>query len=553
MKLSLLSRYSCFTLCIVLALGGLLLASRVPGWWPLTLVATALSLLGLYDLRQTRHAVRRNYPVIGNIRYLVERVRPELRQYLLEGDDEQLPFSRTQRSLVYARAKNQSAEKAFGTLRDVYQTGFEFIGHSMTPAEPRDPMEFRITVGGPQCSQPYSASIFNISAMSFGALSANAIRALNKGAKLGGFAHDTGEGSISPYHREHAGDLIWELGSGYFGCRDEQGRFDPERFTTQAQSPQVRMIEIKLSQGAKPGHGGILPKHKVTAEIASTRGVSMDQDCVSPARHSEFSTPLELLRFVARLRELSSGKPVGFKLCLGQPWEFMAIAKAMLQSGILPDFIVVDGSEGGTGAAPREFSDNIGMPLREGLLFVHNTLVGLNLRDKIRLGASGKIISAFDIAAVLALGADWANSARGFMFAVGCIQSQSCHTNKCPTGVATQDPLRQQALVVPDKAARVYNFHRNTLIALSEMIAAAGLQHPWQLNAEHLVRRVSDTQVRLYSQTHVFLKAGELLNGRCSSEFYLRMWATAQAESFEAARPEQQRQLLIEPAETEVA
>jgi len=553
MKLALLSRYSCFALCVAFTLVGLILSDSVVWLWPFTLIAAALSLVGLNDLRQTQHSVRRNYPVIGNIRYLVEHIRPEIRQYLIEGDDDQLPFSRTQRSLVYARAKNESAEKAFGTLLDVYKPGFEFIGHSMMPSEARDPREFRITVGGPQCRQPYSASIFNISAMSFGALSANAIRALNKGAKLGGFAHDTGEGSISPYHREHAGDLIWELGSGYFGCRNEQGRFDAERFAAQAKSPQVRMIEVKLSQGAKPGHGGILPKHKVTEEIARTRGVSMDQDCVSPARHSAFSTPLQLMQFIGRLRELSDGKPVGFKLCLGQPWEFMAIAKAMLQTGILPDFIVIDGSEGGTGAAPREFSDNIGMPLREGLLFVHNTLVGLNLRDKIRLGASGKIVSAFDIASVLAIGADWANSARGFMFAIGCIQSQSCHTNKCPTGVATQDPLRQRALVVEDKAERVYSFHRNTLTALAEMLAAAGLDHPGQLNAEHLVRRVSDTQVRLYSQTHVFLKPGELLNGHCTSDFYQRMWDTAQAETFEASRPEQRQKLLAEPAQTEVA
>jgi len=532
MKLSLLNRYSCFAFCLIFTLLGLCLFKRIEWLWPLTLITAILTLIGLNDLRQAQHSVRRNYPVIGNLRYLIEKIRPEIRQYLLEGDDEELPFSRTQRSLVYARAKNQSAEKAFGTLKDVYKPGFEFIVHSMLPCEVLDPEEFRIMVGGPQCRQPYSASIFNISAMSFGALSANAIRALNRGAKLGGFAHDTGEGSISPYHLEYAGDLIWELGSGYFGCRDEHGRFDAEPFCAQASNPQVRMIEIKLSQGAKPGHGGILPKHKVTAEIAATRGVSMDQDCVSPARHSAFSTPIELLQFVHKLSELSNGKPVGFKLCVGQPWEFMGIAKAMLKTGILPDFIVVDGAEGGPGAAPREFSDNIGMPMREGLLFEHNTLVGLNLRDNIRLGASGKIVSAFDIASVLAIGADWVNSARGFMFAVGCIQSQSCHTNKCPTGVATQDPLRQRALVVEDKATRVYNFHRNTLLTLAEMLASAGIEHPSQLTTEHLVRRISDTQIRLFSQTHTFLKPGELLDNRCTSEFYSRMWHRARADRF---------------------
>lgn len=534
MNLSLLSRYAFFAFCVLFTLVTLPFTHQE--WlWPLTLLTALLSLLGIVDLLQDRHAVRRNYPILGNIRYLVEGIRPEIRQYLLEGDGEQLPFSRAQRSLVYARAKNEGADKPFGTLIDVYQPGFEFIGHSMRPAPLSDPSSFRVVIGGPQCKHPYSASVFNISAMSFGSLSANAIRALNQGARRGNFYHDTGEGSISPYHREHGGDLVWELGSGYFGCRTATGQFDPERFAAQAASPQVRMIEIKLSQGAKPGHGGILPKHKVTEEIALTRGVPMGEDCISPSRHSAFSTPIEMLQFIERLRELSGGKPVGFKLCIGHPWEFMGIAKAMLETGTLPDFIVVDGTEGGTGAAPLEFTDHIGVPLREGLLFVHNVLVGLNLRDKIRLGASGKIVSAFDIASVLAIGADWANSARGFMFAIGCIQSQSCHTNKCPTGVATQDPLRQRALVVPDKAERVFNFHRNTLKALAEMLAAAGLEHPSQLEPRHLVRRVSDREIRLFSQLHVFLKPGDLLRDDLEADFYARMWAMARADSFEAA------------------
>ena len=371
--------------------------------------------------------------------------------------------------------------------------------------------------------------------MSFGALSANAIRALNKGAKLGGFAHDTGEGSISPYHREHGGDLIWEIGSGYFGCRDEEGAFDPVRFAEQAADPQVRMIELKISQGAKPGKGGILPAEKVTPEIAATRGIPMGRDCISPPGHSAFSTPIELVQFIARLRELSQGKPVGFKLCVGQPWEFMAIVKAMLKTGILPDYIVVDGAEGGTGAAPLEFTDHLGMPLRESLLFVHNTLVGAGLRQKIKIGAAGKIVSAFDIATVMALGADWTNAGRGFMFAIGCIQSLSCHTNLCPTGVATQDPMRQRALVVGDKAHRVYNFHRNTLLALSEMIAAAGLDHPGRLGPHHLVRRVSLTEIRLFSQLHIFLEHGELLSGASERDFYSAAWRLARADSFEIA------------------
>ncbi|WP_185266953.1 FMN-binding glutamate synthase family protein [Halopseudomonas xiamenensis] len=537
MKLSLFNRYTFFVLCVLVTLVTLPLVVRFGWLWPLLLVAAALSLLGIYDLLQTRHAVRRNYPILGNVRYLVESIRPEIRQYLIESDNEQLPFSRTQRSLVYARAKSQTSDRPFGTLKDVNQTGYEFISHSMLPVVPGNPDEFRVQIGGPQCRQPYSASIFNISAMSFGSLSANAILALNKGAQLGNFAHDTGEGSISPYHLQHGGDLIWELGSGYFGCRDDNGAFDPQRFAEQARRPQVKMIELKLSQGAKPGHGGILPRHKITAEIAATRGIPRDRDCVSPARHATFSTPIELLQFLQRLRELSEGKPVGFKLCLGHPWEFMAIAKAMLETDILPDFIVVDGKEGGTGAAPLEFSNHIGVPLREAVMFVHNTLVGVGLREHIRIGASGKLISAFDIASVLAIGADWANSARGFMFAIGCIQSMSCHTNQCPTGVATQDPRRQRALVVSDKAQRVYNFHRSTMHALSEMLAAAGLSHPAQLEPRFLVHRLSANEIKLYSQMHVFLAPGALLGGEVEGDFYKRMWSMARADSFEPATP----------------
>lgn len=537
MNLSLLSRYAFFVCCVLFAVITLPLLARFGGLWPFTLIAVVLTFMGIIDLLQTRHAVRRNYPILGRIRYLIESIRPEIRQYLLEGDNEQSPFSRTQRSLVYARAKNETADRPFGTQKDVSQAGFEFISHSLQPMERGDPDSFRITIGGPQCSQPYSASIFNISAMSFGSLSANAVLALNKGARMGNFAHDTGEGSISPYHLEYGGDLIWELGSGYFGCRTGDGEFDPERFATQAAQSEVKMIELKLSQGAKPGHGGMLPKEKITPEIATTRGIPMDRDCISPARHSTFSTPVELLQFLARLRELSGGKPVGFKLCLGHPWEFMAIAKAMLKTGIVPDFIVVDGKEGGTGAAPLEFSNHIGVPLREGLMFVHNTLVGINLRDQIRIGASGKLISAFDIASTMAIGADWVNSARGFMFAVGCIQAQACHTNKCPTGVTTQDPLRQRALVVPDKAERVYNYHHNTLAALAEMLAAMGLSHPSLLEPRFLVHRLSATEIKLYSQMHVFLKPGELLSGEISGEFYQRMWNLAQAETFEPAEP----------------
>ena len=533
---SLFARYVVFGLCLVIALLTLPFSVSTHGLWIVTLVAGLLSLLGIVDLVQKRHAVRRNYPVIGNIRYLVEGVRPEIRQYLLEGDDEKLPFSRAQRSLVYQRGKDVVSEKPFGTLLDVYGVGYEFIGHSTRPAAHVDPASFRIAIGGPQCTQPYTASVLNISAMSFGALSANAIRALNKGARAGGFAHDTGEGSISPYHREFGGDLIWEIGSGYFGCRTKDGHFDPGKFAAQATTPQVKMIEIKLSQGAKPGHGGILPKGKVTAEIAATRGVETGEECISPARHSAFDTPVEMMQFIARLRELSGGKPVGFKLCLGHPWEFMGLVKAMLETDITPDFIVVDGAEGGTGAAPVEFADHIGVPMREGLLFVHNALVGTGLRERIRIGASGKVVSAFDIASTLAIGADWVNAARAFMFAIGCIQSQSCHTNRCPTGVATQDHLRQRALVVEDKATRVFNYHRNTMKALSEILASAGLTHPDQLGPHHLARRISTTEIKLFSQTHYFAKPREFLDGVAENEFYREAWELARADSFDPLR-----------------
>ena len=519
--------------CVILA--AVASAAFFPAVWAISVfaVSVVLALIGLLDLAQPVHSIRRNYPIIGRVRWFFEDIRPEIRQYLIEDDHEQLPFSRSQRSLVYARSKNESSERAFGTQLDVYESGYEFIGHSNRPMPPGDPASFRVEIGGDDCRQPYSASILNISAMSFGSLSANAILALNQGAKLGGFAHDTGEGSISPHHRHHGGDLIWEIGSGYFGCRDANGGFDSLAFAEKATDPQVKMVEIKLSQGAKPGHGGILPASKITEEIAQTRGVPMGQDCVSPARHGAFSTPRELMSFIAELRRLSGGKPVGFKLCIGQPWEFMGMVKAMLDTGILPDFIVVDGAEGGTGASPLEFSDHLGMPMREGLLFVHNTLVGTGLRDGIRIGAAGKVVSAFDIAATLALGADWVNAARGFMFALGCIQSLSCNTNRCPVGVATQDPLLQRALVVNEKAERVFNFHRNTLHALAEMLAAAGLDQPSQIGPHHLVRRVSQTEIRLFSQLHTFLAEGELLGGNCHSSFYKNVWDIARADSFE--------------------
>jgi glutamate synthase domain-containing protein 2 len=493
---------------------------------------------GLRDLRQTSRAVLRNYPVLGHVRYLLEFIRPEMRQYFIESDNEAAPFSRQQRSLVYQRAKGQSDKRPFGTQLDVHHVGYEWINHSLQPTR-LDSHDFRVTIG-PDCALPYSASIFNISAMSFGALSANAILALNKGARQGGFMHDTGEGSISVHHRVHGGDLVWEIGSGYFGCRGDDGRFSEAMFVQNATDPQVKLIELKLSQGAKPGHGGVLPGPKVTAEIAAARGVPIGVDCVSPSSHSAFSTPLQMLQFIARLRTLSGGKPVGFKLCIGHPWEWFAICKAMLASGITPDFIVVDGAEGGTGAAPLEFTDHVGAPMQEGLLLVHNTLVGLKLRERIRLGVAGKVVSAFDIARAMALGADWCNSARGFMFALGCIQAQHCHSGECPTGVTTQDPLRQKALVVSDKSVRVHNFHRETLEALQELVQAAGLQHPRQISAKHIVRRVAGDQVKLLVNHLQFVQPGELLGAiegqsPWPQKVYELYWPMAREDSFAPA------------------
>jgi glutamate synthase domain-containing protein 2 len=496
------------------------------------LLLSALVVVGISDLQQTHHAILRNYPIIGHLRFLLEFIRPELRQYFIESDNEAVPFSRSQRSLVYARAKGESDKRPFGTQLDVREVGYEWLTHSISPSV-IDSHDFRVSVGGPQCKHPYAISLFNVSAMSFGALSANAVMALNLGAKKGGFAHDTGEGSISRYHREHGGDLIWEIGSGYFGCRNEDGTFSAERFVQNAMSPQVKMIEIKLSQGAKPGHGGVLPGPKVTPEIAEARGVPVGVDCVSPAAHSSFSNPVELLQFVQKLRELCEGKPVGFKLCIGHPWEWFGIAKAMQKTGIYPDFIVVDGSEGGTGAAPVEFTDHMGMPMLEGLRLVHNTLVGLKLRKQIRLGASGKIISGFDVMRTLALGADWCNSARGFMFALGCIQAQTCHTGNCPTGVTTQDPKRQVALVVPSKADRVRNFHRQTLESVQEMLQATGLSAPSDLRLNHIMRRVSEHEVQNLSDLMLSVKGGALLEPQDLEGLFAKYWQAASPDSFQ--------------------
>ena len=536
------SRYTVFGLCVLgfMACTGFGLAglgSSDTGTLLLALggavVFGALALQGVLDVRQTRHAILRNYPVIGHLRFMLEFIRPEIRQYFIESDNEGNPFSRAQRSLVYQRAKGESDKRPFGTMLDVHAQGYEWINHSITPTHIAS-HDFRVVIGA-QRAQPYSASIFNISAMSFGALSANAILALNSGAQKGNFAHDTGEGSISKHHRVHGGDLIWEIGSGYFGCRNDDGSFNEDKFAANALDPQVKMIELKMSQGAKPGHGGVLPGPKVTPEIAEARGVPVGEDCVSPAGHSAFSTPIEMMQFVEKLRTLSGGKPTGFKLCIGHPWEWFGIVKAMLETGITPDYIVVDGAEGGTGAAPLEFTDHVGSPVQDGLLLVHNTLRGVGLRDRIKIGCAGKVVSAFDIARLMALGADWCNSGRGFMFALGCIQAQTCHTGHCPTGVTTQDPLRQKALVVPNKAERVYNFHQHTLMALKELIQAAGLNHPRDITAHHIVRRNSDQQVRSLAQLMLpSLIKGALLDDDLKGLplIYQHHWPRASAHQF---------------------
>lgn len=516
---------------------GLLAYQQLP-WPPVYLalpwiVFALFALLGLRDLLQTRHAILRNYPISAHLRFLLENIRPEMRQYFFEADKDGTPFPRDKRAIVYQRAKRQLDKRPFGTQYDVYEGRYEWLHHSIAPKAVSKEMP-RIIIGSDQCSQLYSASVYNISAMSYGALSANAIRALNRGAKIGGFAHDTGEGGVSSYHRENGGDLIWEIGSGYFGARDKDGRFSPEAFSATAADPQIKMVEIKLSQGAKPGHGGVLPGAKVTAEIARIRGVAPGVDCVSPACHSAFSTPIGLMEFMAKMRERSGGKPTGFKMCIGHKWEFLAIVKAMLETGIRPDFIVIDGKEGGTGAAPLEFLDHLGMPLRDGLAFAHNTLVGAGLRKHVKIGAAGKIVTGFDMARAIALGADWCNAARGFMFAVGCIQAQQCHTDHCPTGVATQDPSRSRAIVVGPKSERVASFHRETVKALAELVAAAGLEHPQELKSHHFMHRAAPDRTLTFSDLYPQLEPGELIAG-ARDEKLREAWDKARAGSFAPA------------------
>ena len=514
---------------LALAIGAALWA---PARWSLWLLVPLLA-IAAWDFVQRRHTLRRNYPLLARVRWIMEDLRPFLRAYVVEGDLEGRPFSHDERALVYARAKGELDAHPFGTELDVYSEEYEWLAHSIAP-NATAPEQWRVKVGGAQCAKPYEAALLNVSAMSFGSLSANAVLALNLGARQGDFYHDTGEGGISRYHRAHGGDLVWEIGSGYFGCNDGKGVFDAARFADNAQADQVRMIEIKLSQGAKPGHGGVLPGAKVTAEIAAARGVAVGRDCISPPAHSAFSTPLELVEWAARLRDLAGGKPIGIKLCIGQPHQLFAIMKAMRESGVRLDYVVVDGAEGGTGAAPVELSNSVGMPLREGLILTRNALAGCGLKREVRLAAAGKIHSGAGMAMNFALGADWCNAARAFMFALGCVQSMRCHDDTCPTGVATQDAGRQRGLVVADKADRVARFQRQTLMGLREIVVAMGLDDPWQIKPCDLSERIGSARASPVDRIYTFLDDGQLL-AEPEATPYARYWEAARADSFRRA------------------
>ncbi|MFT7679631.1 MAG: glutamate synthase domain-containing protein 2 [Planctomycetota bacterium] len=503
-------------------------------WAPFYWVAVAfggLVLLGIHDLTQTRRTILRNFPVLGHGRYLLELIRPEINQYFIESNTDGTPFNREQRSVIYQRAKKQLDTTPFGTQSDVYAPGYEWIAHSFMACKP-EPGEFpRVLIGEGACSQPYAASLLNISAMSFGSLSSRAVEALNKGAAAGGFAHNTGEGGVSPYHLKHGGDLIWQVGTGYFACRDDEGKFDPDCFAKTAANPAIKMIEIKLSQGAKPGHGGILPARKVTAEIAEIRGVKLGQDVLSPPSHSTFDTPHGLLDWITQLRQLSGGKPIGIKLCVGLRSEFMALCKAMRSGRKYPDYIVVDGGEGGTGAAPLEFANSVGMPLNEGLAFVQNCLVGFDLRQRVRVIASGKITSGFDMLRMLALGADACYSARAMMMSIGCIQARRCHANDCPVGVATQNAALMQGLDVEDKAERANNYQHETVESLMELLGAAGLKDPTEVTPRHIQRRVDESHSASYFDLYPFIERGSLISEPVP-EAYEISWHRASASRF---------------------
>ncbi|MCB0688662.1 MAG: FMN-binding glutamate synthase family protein [Saprospiraceae bacterium] len=505
------NEFVAFSILSIVLVTGVALYVWPPMWWALVLLGPLIA-LGMYDMFQTKHSIMRNFPILGRGRYIMEELRPKMYQYFIESDTSGTPINRVSRSIVYQRAKRELDTTPFGTQLDVYDEGYEWSNHSIAAKHFSGNLnDLRLSVGGSECLQPYSSSLLNVSAMSFGSLSKNAILALNGGAQIGGFAHNTGEGGISPYHLKMGGDLIYQIGTGYFGCRDHAGNFSEERFRKRLESPEVKMVEIKLSQGAKPGHGGILPAGKNTPEIAEIRDILPGRDVLSPPYHSAFDSPIGLLEFLQNLRVWSDGRPVGFKLCIGWRSEFLAICKAMVQTGIYPDFITVDGGEGGTGAAPLEFSNSMGMPYRDGLAFVHDALVGFDIREKIRIFASGKIITGFDVVKALALGADICQSARAMMLALGCIQAMECNRNTCPTGVATQDPELVAGLVVNDKKYRVANFQRETIKSVSELTAAAGFDSPWQFDRYSINRRISPQQVMTYAEIYPYIGRGCLL------------------------------------------
>ncbi|MEG3768224.1 FMN-binding glutamate synthase family protein [Alteromonas sp. 14N.309.X.WAT.G.H12] len=510
----------------------LLLCLAVSGFiWLLPITLLCL-ITAIYDANQCHHSILKNFPLIGRGRWIIEGLRPFIQQYILESDTDGKPISRMHRAIVYQRAKNVLDSSPYGTQVDTYQAGYEWIGHSLSAMEIDEMDENpRVTIGGPFCTKPYKASILNISAMSFGALSANAVKALNIGACKGDFYHNTGEGGLTSYHLENGGDVVWQIGTGYFGCRHEDGTFNAEAFAQKATHDNVKMIEIKLSQGAKPGHGGILPADKNTQEIANVRGVKAGTQVNSPPRHTAFSTPLEMMDFIKQLREMSGGKPVGFKLSIGRKSEFIALCKAMAKSEIYPDFITVDGGEGGTGAAPLEYANSIGFPLREALAFVDDCLMGFDLRQHIKIIASGKVITAFDIVKNLCLGADLCNSARGMMLALGCVQSLSCNTNRCPTGVATQDPALAKGLVVADKSERVYQFHSKTVNAFMDILSSTGHSSHNSLNRTHIFRRINHAEVRRYDEIFPLVKRGALLGENIPEAFKLHV-QEASAKSF---------------------
>ncbi|NMH26042.1 FMN-binding glutamate synthase family protein [Flavobacterium solisilvae] len=499
----------------------------------LLFIFVPLIVMGLYDMYQSKHTIRRNFPLLGRMRYLLEELGPEMRQYFIETDTEGKPFDRLQRSMVYQRSKKETSTKPFGTQLDVYNVGYEWINHSLN-AIPFSHSEEqpRVKIGSSQCTKPYMSSMFNISAMSYGSLSKNAILALNAGAKQGGFYHNTGEGGLSPYHLEPGGDVVWNIGTGYFSTRTPDGKFSVEEFTKRATLDNVKMIEIKFSQGAKPGHGGILPKEKVTDEIAAIRLVDKGHDIISPPKHSAFSNPLELMDFVKLLRNHSGGKPIGIKICIGNKSEFMAICKAMVETRTYLDFITVDGGEGGTGAAPPEYSDHVGMPLRDAVAFVYDCLNGFGIKSQIKIIASGKVISGFDIIRCLSLGADLCNSARGMMFALGCIQALECHANTCPTGVATQNPDLTKGLVPQEKSVRVANFQHETIKNAMELMASAGLKHPDDVTRDVVSTRVERNVVETFAQTFPELETGCLLNENTVPKEFLYFWKKANSEKF---------------------